>query len=256
MILIYRSMLAFSLMFYAFSAFSDTITLRADTWCPYNCDPKSSHPGYMIEIAKMALEPKGYKVDYQTLNWARAVSDTRDGKFSGIVGAAKTDAPDFLYPENSLGHAANCFYVKTDSPWKFVDEKSLANASIGVIKDYTYGEPIDSYIKANSSNSKKVDIVSGDKPLELNLKKLDNGRITAFIEEASVLKNYFFARHLSVNVKNVGCVFQSELYVGFGPKTPNASNLAQLISHKVESMRKDGSLKKLLEQYGISDWVK
>jgi len=33
-------------------AIADTITIRADVWCPYNCEPDSEKPGYMIEIVQ------------------------------------------------------------------------------------------------------------------------------------------------------------------------------------------------------------
>ena len=39
------------------AATAETVTLRADVWCPFNCEPDAASPGYMIEIAKAALEP-------------------------------------------------------------------------------------------------------------------------------------------------------------------------------------------------------
>lgn len=247
------SLLNFSLVTHA-----ETITLRADTWCPYNCEPKDARPGYMIEIAKAALEPAGHKVEYETLNWARAIADSRAGKFSGIVGAAKSDAPDFIFPEASLGTSKNCFFAKSDATWAFKDKASLETASIGVIKDYTYGDEVDDYIKTNAKNAKKVDIVSGDNPLELNIKKVQMGRVTSLLESEAVLKNYMFVNKLpDSSFKNAGCLKDSdELYVAFSPKHPKAKEFAKLIGDKVVAMRKDGSLKKMLEQYGISDWGK
>ena len=35
-----------------------------------------------------------------------------------------------------------------------------------------------------------------------------------------------------------------------------AKEFAKLVSDKTEAMRKDGSLKKLLEKYGLEDWKK
>ena len=235
---------------------AETISLRADTWCPYNCDPKAPNPGYMIEIAKAALEPSGNKIDYETLNWARSIAESREGKYTGIVGAAKTDAEDFVYPSTPLGVSTNCFFVKKDSPWVFKDIKSLAGITIGVIKDYTYTGTIDKYIIDNAKDSKKVDIVSGDNPLELNLKKLQAGRIGAFIEDSSVVSSYMFTKKMADTVKTAGCVKDTEIYVAFSPKDPKAKEHAKLVSDKLLSMRKDGSLKTLLSKYGISDWKK
>ncbi|MBP9706823.1 MAG: transporter substrate-binding domain-containing protein [Oligoflexales bacterium] len=246
---------------YSFVTHAENITLRADTWCPYNCEPKDARPGYMIEIAKAALEPAGHKVEYETLNWARAIADSRAGKFSGIVGAAKSDAPDFIFPETSLGTSKNCFFAKADATWSFKDKSSLETASIGVIKDYTYGDEVDDYIKSNAKNAKnakKVDVVSGDNPLELNIKKVQMGRVTSLLESEAVLKNYMYVNKLAdSSFKNAGCLKDSDdLFIAFSPKHPKAKEFAKLVGDKVVAMRKDGSLKKMLEQYGINDWGK
>ena len=54
-------------------AFSDTISMRADVWCPYNCDPSSKDLGLAIEIAEYAFAKKGHKIDYQIFPWPRTV---------------------------------------------------------------------------------------------------------------------------------------------------------------------------------------
>jgi polar amino acid transport system substrate-binding protein len=241
----------------AAKAETETLTLRADVWCPYNCEPNDALPGYMVEIAKAALEPK-YKVDYQNLNWARAIAEAREGKYSGLVGAANSDAPDFVFPPSALGVGRNCFYVKPDSTWTYKGLDSLKGIAVGVIKDYSYDEnEIDGYIKANAKDAKKIDIVSGDNGLDLNVKKTLAGRIGAFIEEENVIKSYLFKKKLPENaVKSAGCVKESELFVAFSPKQKDAKELAKIVGDKVEAMRKDGSLKTLLAKYGIADWKK
>lgn len=124
------------------SIMADTITLRADEWCPYNCTPNSSQIGYMIEIAKEIFESAGHQIDYQTLNWARAIEETRAGKFNGIVGAAKGDAPDFIFPTEALGVSVNAFVTGKDNSWTFTGIESLNGKTLGVIRNYSYGDTI------------------------------------------------------------------------------------------------------------------
>jgi polar amino acid transport system substrate-binding protein len=240
----------------AAAARAETVTLKADVWCPYNCDPKTGDPGYMVEIAKAALEPLGHKVDYQTLNWARAIVESRNGAFAGIIGAAKNDAPDFVFPENSLGRASNCFFVKPDSAWTFKDMASLPSVTIGAIKDYSYEDSFDEYVKKNAKDAKKIDFVSGDTPLELNLKKVAMGRITAFIEDSAVLENHLATTNQKGAVKPAGCIKEADVYVAFSPKLPKSKEYAKAVSDKVAAMRKDGSLATLLKKYGLVDWQK
>ena len=37
------------------TARADEVVLLADAWCPYNCEPGSDTPGFMIEIARELL---------------------------------------------------------------------------------------------------------------------------------------------------------------------------------------------------------
>lgn len=253
-------LLPVALLLAATAAHADTIRLRADVWCPFNCDPSSPEPGYFIEIAKAALEPAGHKIEYVALNWARAIASTRAGSYDGIVGSGKADARDFVFPDNELGVANNCFWVLPNETWTYSGLPSLNGMSFGVINVYSYGEEIDAYIKANEKDSKKVDVVSGENSLEINLKKLHAGRIKAVLEEESVVKSYLFRKKLSPDlVKKAGqCIHDNarQLYVAFSPKLPKAKEYAQLISDKVAEMRKDGSLKTLLAKYGLTDWRK
>ena len=56
------SVLAVSLLCSAAKA--DVIDLRADEWCPFNCEAGSENPGFMVEIAREALALYGHDVGY------------------------------------------------------------------------------------------------------------------------------------------------------------------------------------------------
>lgn len=234
------------------SAAAETISIRADTWCPYNCVP-GDKPGYMIELARGAFG-QGYTIDYQTLNWARAIAETREQKFVAIVGAAKNDAEDFVFPDTPLGLSRSCFYTKTGSPWKYKDLGSLEGNAIGVIKDYTYGDEIDGYVKKHEKDAKRIDVVSGDNPLDINIKKLKAGRITAFIEDEAVMTYTLDSKKMSGEMQQAGCVKETPLFIAFGPKNPKAKEYAKVLGDYVAKSRKDGSLGKLLAKYGLKDW--
>ncbi len=246
-------------MFLSSLGYSDKVSLRADNWCPFNCDPKDANPGYMIEIATAALKEKGHDVDYQILNWPRAIAESRDGKWNGIVGAARGDAEDFVFPSASLGNSNSCFFTKADSKWKYEDLKSLDSIVVGVIKDYSYSEKFDKYVADHIKDKKRIDMVAGDSPLDSNVKKLEAGRIGAFIEDENVVRNHYRVKGLKFeSLKVAGCVKQDDLYIAFSPHASvkaKSSEYAKLISDKVEAMRKDGSLKTLLQKYGLSDWT-
>ena len=72
------------------TAGAETLTLVADEWCPYNCTPGDEKPGFLVEIVKKVFEPQGFTVDYKIVPWARAIRDTRAGRYSAILGAILT----------------------------------------------------------------------------------------------------------------------------------------------------------------------
>ena len=64
------------LVMFGSNVWADVITLRADEWCPYNCQPKSQNPGFIIEIAETVFKKAGHTIDYQVMPWARPRSET------------------------------------------------------------------------------------------------------------------------------------------------------------------------------------
>jgi polar amino acid transport system substrate-binding protein len=148
------------------------------------------------------------------------------------------------------------FHLHDRHEWSYKDASSLEGITIGVIKDYTYGDEIDNYIKKHEKDSKRVDIVSGDNPLDLNIKKVKAGRIAAFIEDEAVGDYTIAQRTLSGELKLAGCVKETPLFIAFGPKNPKSKEYAKILSDYVAKARKDGSLSKLLASYGLKDWSK
>ncbi len=70
------------------------VVLAADEWCPYNCEPGSAKPGYVIELAKIIFEKKGYEFDYKMMPWEQAKSDALQGKMSGAIGMDKEEGEE------------------------------------------------------------------------------------------------------------------------------------------------------------------
>ncbi|NDC56670.1 MAG: hypothetical protein EBZ69_07685, partial [Alphaproteobacteria bacterium] len=100
---------------------AETITLVADEWCPFTCDPASDphKPGFLIDIVKAVFEKKGHVVTYRLLPWTRAINDTREGKYAALVGASQADGPDFIFHRTPLSTMQNAFFVKKDNPWRY-----------------------------------------------------------------------------------------------------------------------------------------
>ncbi|MFO1242412.1 MAG: transporter substrate-binding domain-containing protein [Rickettsiales bacterium] len=242
------------------SAYAETITIAADEWCPYNCAPGSDQPGFMIEIAREVLGKHGISVNYVNVSWSRAISDTRKKKYDAIVGATTGDAPDFVFPAVAQGFSAMGFYTAPDSTWEYHNLDSLAGVSLGAIMDYSYSDEVDDYIKKNKNDRKLVQLVSGDKALLQNVKKLRSHRVDAIIDDINVLSNFLANTDQERSVRQAGTLSYKRgyaeqlIYVAFGPKQPKAKEYARLMSKGTRELRASGELQKILDRYSVKDW--
>lgn len=230
---------------------ADTIVLVADDWCPYNCAADAKDPGFLIELARLIFTARGHTVEYKVLPWSRAIEESRSGKFTGIVGAYKDDAPDFIYPEESVVRGGNDFFVKSGDPWKYDGLSSLEKVSIGVIQDYSYGAELNAYIKRYSTNADRIQVVSGDDALEKNINKLLAGRIRVVLEDASVMNHFLQAHGNTKEVISAGGGEKQNVYIAFSPAIHKAKDYANLLSEGIIAHRKDGTLQTILGKYGV-----
>jgi polar amino acid transport system substrate-binding protein len=234
----------------AATAYADEITLVADLWCPYNCEPGSKDPGLFIEVATQALEAKGHKVKYTTGPWARALDDARKGTITGVVGAGPADL-EGLETANPIGTSSNCFFSPKGSKWTFTDVKSLEKINtFAAISGYTYTPEIDAYL-ADPKNAKKVDVIGGEDALEKNIKKVAAARIDAFIEDKNV-GNYTAAQlKVADKIQRVGCAKSVPISVAFSKKHPKAKEFTKIVNDHLSAMQKSGKFEALKKKYNM-----
>ena len=233
----------------------DFITLVADEWCPYNCVPNTDTPGFMIEIAQYAFERLGHTIHYEKTPWARAIRGTREGRYDGIVGTGREETPDFVFPEHELGRAVHVFYVRQGAAWKYGGLASLEEISLGVIRDYSYGNLYETYIEPNKADGKRIQMVSGAVGLMQNIKKLLAGRIDALIEDRAVFQNFLYQANLPDQFEEAGVAYEEDVYIAFSPSHPHATEYAGILSAAVVELRTSGKLTTILIKYGLHDWV-
>ena len=106
-----------------------------------------------------------------------------------------------------------------------------------------------------AGHPEQVDYSMGTDALESMLKKLVAGRVDFLQDDVHVLE-YRIDR---MNIKK-RIVLQPEgesypLRIGFSPAKPDSVELAKIFDQGVETMRRNGQLKKVLQRYKMSDWV-
>ena len=231
---------------------AQTITLSADVWEPYNGKPESAKPGYAVEMIKTIFAKKGITVNYTVLPWARAVDAASKGEIAGVFGALTDDAPGFVFPKEEINVSRSSFITVKSGSWNYEGIESVKKIKIGAVADYSYFDEIDSYFETAIAPS--VQKMSGDNPLDQNFKKLVAGRIDVLIEDANVIDFYLASTKQAALIRKAGTVGNEKIFIAFSPKNPKSAEYAKILDEGIVEMRKNGQLKALLANYGLSDW--
>lgn len=234
------------------TAQADTVVIRADRWYPMNGDPNDSNPGFMIEIARYSLEKAGHQVDYDLMPWARALHQAKNGLIDCVVGAYKSDAPNFLFPDISQGATNTAAFVKKGSTWRYTNLEALKLLNVGAVASYSYGKEIDTFITANPE---RIHLLSGEHALEQNIRKLLSSRIDVVLESPAVLNAKLKEMHLTNHIEFAGSITKPEnLYVACTPRKASSVEYVRLIGDGTRELRASGELKNILDRYGLQDW--
>ncbi len=242
--------IAFALCFV--TAAAADLKVAADPWCPFTCAVQAERPGLFVEVLREAMGPT-VKIVYEEVAWARAVEDTRQGKYSAILGALKVDAPDFVFPELAITQQKSCFFVTPDSKWSFKDLASLQGQVLGGVNDYMYGGIVDDYIKSSPPNSKAIDLIAGINVTERLFKKLRDRRIDVMVEDETVAA-YILANTAELKAfspKQAGCMEATPLYVAFSPADKNSKANALKFSKGLKQLQSTKRLQEIFAKYGL-----
>jgi len=245
------AILVFSLV--AGTAYSATLTVRADNWPPYNGVPTAKNPGYMIEVLKEIFEPQGIMVDYQLMPWTRACNDVNAGKYDAVVGTDKSENSNMVFPKESFGNMVSTMFVRNDSTWRYAGVESLAGKRLGVIDGYSYSEELDPYIEKNKGS--KVFAATGDDALPMLIKMLQAGRIDVLVDDANVMR-FTMAGLGTKNIVAAGKVDNEATALEFGlsNKSKTSADYARKFDEGINKLRASGRLAEILNKYGVQDW--
>lgn len=236
------------------AARADIITLRADEWCPYNCAETSDRPGYAVEIAREVFGRAGLRVEYRTMAWPRVLQECRRGLVTGVIGAARAEVPDFVFPQEPVAVTDITFVVKKGSAWRYDGPASLEKVKIGGILGYSYDGPVGDYVHAHARDDRRVELIGGDSALEMNLKKLLAGRIDVTMDAGPVLAYKLMQLKLGDRVELAGSVDPTENFIAFSPANPNSRTYADILDKGIAELRASGRLAEILQRYGVRDW--
>ena len=232
------------------------VTLCADVWCPYNCQPNSRSPGLAVEIAQGVFGPAGDHVVYEELNWARCIEDARAGRFTAIIGAIHTDAPDFVFPATPIGVSGDAYAVRAGDPFHFDGERSMSGRVLGVIRSYTFSGSIGAYVAEHGTDG-RVEFVSGSGALRKNLEKLVAGRVDVVLDDENVLRDAVADLGLDRRVRLDRGPNRTPIYIAFSPAPVPGGvlprTLVRMFDEGMGRLRASGQLARIMAAYHVAD---
>ena len=157
--------------------------------------------------------------------------------------AAKPTAP---------GVSRMCFYVAPGSQWRYRGLESLAGVRLGSINSYSYGQELDTYIRIQRDDPARVQVVSGDQALDMNVEKVVLGRIDATIENAWVMDAYLANSGQRGKLVKAGCRTPDvPIYLAFSPALEASVHHAAVFEAGLKRLRESGRMNALLQRYGL-----
>lgn len=239
----------------AFSSFSkEKIVLAADKWCPYNCDPKSEMPGYIVEMAKIIFAKHNIEVEYVLRPWEQALKEAKEGKVNGVIGISFNENSELVYPEAPQAYGITAAYTTEDSNWRYENVNSLKDKKIGLILGYEYPDDIGNYIFIELPKSPELFVFeTGEDAVQNHLNNLLNKKIDVYLENEYVMSNYIAGKS-NVKIRHAGRVENSvdRMYIAFSPANKNSETYAKFLSEGMNELRNSGKLAELHKKYGLN----
>ena len=168
----------------------ETIRIAVGEWPPF-LDENLKNKGIAAHIIRDIFISEGYNVKFDFLPWARAYDLSKTGKYHGTAIWLKKPEreTDFYYSEPVIQEKHVFFHLKSE-PFEWSSVEDLLGLKIGGIIRFSYGEELDSALKAGKI---KMERVSQDKQ---NFAKLLMKRIEIYPQEINV-GYYELQKHFS-----------------------------------------------------------
>ncbi|WP_152429898.1 substrate-binding periplasmic protein [Vibrio aquimaris] len=232
------------------------VILSADLWCPYTCEPSADDKGILVDAIDSILQQSGHRLDYQLVNWARAIKMARSGKYDGLIGAYVSDAPDFIFHTEPIQISKMCFFVKKDDPWKYFGKDTLKKRKISVVNAYSYGEYFDNYIvKNHNQGDKSIVQISGMDITKTRVEQLKSNQIDTVLEDWRVFP-YNVATYKKnsdtqwkAEFRNAGCLPGEGLFIALSPNRGTSKEYVEIINKGLKQLVDSGKLDEIISRY-------
>ena len=224
------------------------VTLATGEYAPYTGE-KRAEKGFMTELVMAAANAGGLEVNLEFVPWARAEQMVKEGKALGTFPYTTTDErrKTFDFSDVIYTSQAKIFYYEgfgKDMAWNTI--KDFQNSKFGGARGWWYMDDL-------TKNGIKVDVADST---EVAIAKLQVGRFDYLIENELVALAAIKAQFPNevAKFKTLAKIYsQDTLSLMVSRTYPNANELLKKFNTGLAAIHKDGTFKKILAKYGLSE---
>lgn len=231
-----------------------TLVLAADYWCPYNCMPNDSNPGYLVELVKRALYIYGVDIEYRMMPWNVALVKMEDGEIDGLIGISNIRGRDLVTTALPLERGITSTFTRVDTEWIYDGIESFRGKKVGIIMDYTLNESISHYVSINYPKTPGSFVIEeGELAVIESINNLIEGKSDVYIEDNRVVKHYVNKNGKEQYIRYSGKVDNVALpiYVAFSKKIPGIKQYVKNLEEGIASLKATGEYEALREKYNM-----
>jgi polar amino acid transport system substrate-binding protein len=223
----------------------ETIRLATVQWEPYyGRDLKNQ--GYISEITRTVFERAGYEVKIRFMPWKRAIHDTKNGHYDGLMGLYHTEErAEWLAYSHSIAAIRIVFFAEKGKDISYSSLSDLKPYKIGIERGFAYTEEFDS-----ADFLDKEPVRDGI----LNFKKLVNNRIDLVAASEKVFLHMVNSKgeNAAENLQVIEPpLTTSRIYNGITRKKEGHEKIVADFNRALREIKQDGTFARILGKHGF-----
>ncbi len=221
--------------------------VRGQNYPPYHyVNENGELVGICVEVVENVFDKLGVDIEFEQNSWTRCLHLVEIGKADAMMNLFKTDErSEFMHFDNNvIEYEINALWTKKENAVNYTGDilKSIGDKSIGIIKDYSYGEAFDS-IKEELN----IDDTSINE--EVLVKKLASDRLDFIFGNQLVIKWQADKMGVLDEIKMLEpVVSKGGLHIGFS-KANDLEEVSKKFSDTLESFKESKEYDNIINKY-------
>ncbi|NQY93572.1 MAG: transporter substrate-binding domain-containing protein [Campylobacteraceae bacterium] len=223
-----------------------------NNWCPQHCINSTQTPGYLVELAKAALEISKIQSSMTFQPWLRAIKNVNDGSYDGLLTPAQSEETQLLRHKTALASQRFCFYAKKKDLLLLEKLEDFKNKTIAFTKGNNLGNAFMTYIQDKRNKVRLTQLVSNNEEFAPRIFRFLLKRRIDAIAITEDFGDYYLGLYPKIKkqVEKKFCTKKELLHVGLSPSNKERSEeIAKLIDLGLEKIKENGTYDKILNKY-------